>query len=59
MKHENILPLLGLWNNFSFEGFHAQYPAAISLWIEDGDLSSYIRDHPDLNNLEKLYFVSP
>ncbi|QRV98477.1 Tyrosine kinase domain protein [Ceratobasidium sp. AG-Ba] len=41
-KHENILPLLG------FAIFRGQL-AAVSPWMEEGTLPSYLRRHPDTN----------
>ncbi|KAG9083624.1 hypothetical protein FS749_005887, partial [Ceratobasidium sp. UAMH 11750] len=49
-RHPNVLPLLGLAN------FQGQI-RMVSLWMENGDLPSYLTKHPDLNRCEMVIRV--
>lgn len=56
MKHENILPLLGVWTNFG--GRNANYPVPVSPWMDDGDLLSYLKKQKTVTTNERLIIVS-
>lgn len=58
MKHENILPLLGVWKDIYLEGEDVKYPVAISPWMEDGDLHLYLKNNPNTSVRERLTYVS-
>lgn len=57
MRHENILSLLGLWENFAVGDMQiVQYSVPVSPYFEDGDLRQYIKNH-DVSLFERLSFV--
>lgn len=59
MKHENILPLLGLWIDFyRFPRDDAPSPCAVAPWIDEGDLDTYLQHHPDLPIPDRLTIAS-
>lgn len=58
MKHNNIIPLLGLWVDFSIEGSRARYPAAISPWMDNGDLHDYLLENQQITLKDRLCMVS-
>lgn len=55
MKHENILPLLGLWSGFNHD---VKYPIPIAPWLQEGNLSSYLHDNSGMGMTRRLSFVS-
>lgn len=56
MKHENILPLFGVWTNFGEQ--NANYPVPVAPWMDDGDLFSYLQAHKELELADRLKIVS-
>ena len=56
LKHPNIVPLLGLWDQFSGPGACPSYPVPIMPWM-DGDLEGYIRSNPTLPLTDRLNIV--
>lgn len=57
LTHENILPLLGIWENFNVCGIHNGTLGLVSPWSEKGTLQSYLRKNPDTRDAEKMRLV--
>ncbi|KAL5530991.1 hypothetical protein ACEPAG_3867 [Sanghuangporus baumii] len=55
LRHESILPLIGLWSNFDDDDLN--YPLLVSPWMDDGDLHHFIEYHPETSVLARLIFL--
>ncbi|KAI5118854.1 hypothetical protein M0805_008130 [Coniferiporia weirii] len=51
MKHENIVPLFGVWLNFSEA---SPVPAFVCPWANQGTLNEYIRRNGNTSNFQRL-----
>lgn len=55
MRHENIVPLMGFWDNFDPT---SQCLSFVSPWMDQGNLHEYMEVHPELKEPERIKFVS-
>ncbi|KLO07106.1 kinase-like protein [Schizopora paradoxa] len=53
MRHKNIVPLFGLWNDFSKE---SPFPAFISPWFDEGNLKSFLDKNEATSKGQRLSF---
>lgn len=58
MKHENILPLLGVGIGVCVDGRPIGYPVAISPWMDEGHLYDYLKAHSDTSHRMRITYVS-
>lgn len=57
MKHENIIPLFGFWRNFdAFNGIDLAL-SFVSPWMEQGNLSEFLKENPTTTLETRLSFV--
>ncbi|OCB90305.1 kinase-like protein [Sanghuangporus baumii] len=55
LRHESILPLIGLWSNFDDSDLN--YPLLVSPWMNGGDLHHFIKGHSKTSILSRLIFL--
>jgi len=55
MRHKNIVPLLGIWMDFSSE---SPFPAFVSPWFNEGNLKTFLDRKKAITALHRLSFTS-
>lgn len=55
MRHENIIPLMGFWDNFEPLSLCLSF---VSPWMDHRNLHEYMKEHPELKESERIRFVS-
>ncbi|KAG6805343.1 hypothetical protein H0H92_015778, partial [Tricholoma furcatifolium] len=51
LRHPNIVPFLGVY-------FQGNKPSLVFLWMEHGDLMSYLKEYPLSNRVQLLFDVA-
>ena len=58
MKHENIVPLLGLWLDYQRNASDIPSPCPIAPLMKEGSLEDYLLVRPELPTLARMTIVS-
>lgn len=59
MKHENIVPLLGLWLDYKrFKRDEEPSPCPVAPWMGGGNLRTYLSYRPQLPVQDRLEIVN-
>lgn len=60
VRHENIVPLLGLWIEYKrFPSAKESIPCPVAPWMGCGNLQTYLEEKPNLPLIDRFKIVSP
>ena len=57
MKHENIVPLLGLWLSYTRNASDIPSPCPVAPLLSEGSLEDYLDENPDLSTSSRIKIV--